>query len=271
MKKAEEIKRDVETAVAASTRPAKASEPGTTTVASPSPTGASKTYLEAKLGVWKACPYLLKKSAGGLKYTFASEADLIALVRPALIEHGVLVTPVSSVIESDTEFKTTHGTVMRRVVCRKVYRFTHVWTGEGEDVEMHGEGADVGDKACNKAMTDAFKYAIRQWAMIETGDDPDKQASELYSRTWEDDKGEDNAEPAVPAKLADSYEKCKAALGRAEDQRHLDQYRAIYTHQRGFPPHVVAHLDKLYLVNLDRIAKTPPPATTKEAQPQQAK
>ena len=35
-----------------------------------------------------------------------------------------------------------------------------------------GEGSDTGDKASNKALTGAYKYALRQTFCIETGDDP---------------------------------------------------------------------------------------------------
>ena len=229
--------------------------------ASHPPTGCPLAFLQAKLAVWKSCPYLLKKEGKGLKYTFASEADLIALVRPALIESGILITPVASEVVKDGEFKTSGGSVMRRVVVRMVYRFTHVGTGWYEDVEMHGEGADIGDKAANKAMTDAFKYAIRQWLMIETGDDPDKQSSELYRQDWNGDKEENaDGEPNVPDGLRESYGKCKDALGRATTREQLDTYRDIYRNKRGFPENVVAYLDKLYLEDCDRLAKAATPS-----------
>lgn len=221
----------------------------------PSPTGDSLAFLKAKLQVWEECPYLLKKEGKGLKYTFASEADLIALVRPALIRAGILITPVRSEVVSDGEFKTSGGSVMRRVLVKQVYRFTHVGSGWYEDVEMHGEGADIGDKAANKAMTDALKYAVRQWAMIETGDDPDKQSSDLYRRDWDGDgQQETTGEPEVPANLSESYGKCKDALARATTREQLDSYRDIYRNKRGFPENVVAYLDRLYLEDCDRLA-----------------
>ena len=42
---------------------------------------------------------------------------------------------------------------------------------------------DTGDKDSNKAMTAAFKYALRQTLMIETGDDPDKTPNGEFERT----------------------------------------------------------------------------------------
>lgn len=256
-----------DTKTVAEEKPAVTTTPGKEAVAevaganvSPLPTGRSLAFLQAKLQVWEECPYLLKKEGKGLKYTFASEADLIALVRPALIRARILITPISSEMIADGEFKTSGGSVMRRVVVKQVYRFTHVGTGEYEDVEMHGEGADIGDKAANKAMTDAFKYAVRQWAMIETGDDPDKQSSDLYRRDWDGDKDdgpqETTGEPAVPDNLRESYGKCKDALARATTREQLDTYRDIYRNKRGFPENVVAYLDKLYLEECDRLAGT---------------
>jgi hypothetical protein len=249
--------RPVETATVASVASPAASAGGQWAVASLPPTGTSLAFLRAKLQVWEECPYLLKKEGKGLKYTFASEADLIALVRPALIRAGILITPVRSEVVEDGEFKTSGGSVMRRVLVKQVYRFTHVGSGWYEDVEMHGEGADIGDKAANKAMTDAMKYAVRQWAMIETGDDPDKQSSDLYRRDWDGDRepGEASDEPVVPPNLRESYGKCKDALARATTREQLDTYRDIYRNKRGFPESVVAYLDKLYLEDCDRVAK----------------
>jgi hypothetical protein len=50
------------------------------------------------------------------------------------------------------------------------------------DGEALGEGSDVGDKATNKAMTDAYKYFLRQLFMIAGGADPDRTSSEELAR-----------------------------------------------------------------------------------------
>ena len=56
------------------------------------------------------------------------------------------------------------------------------------DVTAPGEGADSGDKSGNKANTCAYKYALRQTFVIETGDDPDEEASEKSQRATQPDR-----------------------------------------------------------------------------------
>ena len=53
------------------------------------------------------------------------------------------------------------------------YRF---YADDGSYVElvMVGEGLDYSDKACNKAMTAAMKYALKQLFLLPTEDDSDK-------------------------------------------------------------------------------------------------
>ena len=53
----------------------------------------------------------------------------------------------------------------------------HVESGEQAFVEVFAEASDQGDKRASKAMTLAKKYALREFFLIETGDDPDAQVS----------------------------------------------------------------------------------------------
>lgn len=120
--------------------------------------------------------YVQKKRSGGVNYSFAGEAALIEAIRPELVKNGLFVFP-ASIRETSDSYTTSKGATMNRAVLVITYRFAHT-SGETFDVEVAGEGADVGDKSFNKAMTGAYKYALRQTFCIETGDDPDKSASE---------------------------------------------------------------------------------------------
>lgn len=136
------------------------------------------TLRAAKAAVMAECPYLQKIKTPGLSYSFASEADLIGKLRPSMLTHGLTLSPSGLKVITDAEYTTGKGTVMRRVLIKAKYTFTHVGSGEHEDCYALGEGADVGDKAANKAMTAALKYALRQFFLIETGNDPDETPSE---------------------------------------------------------------------------------------------
>ena len=60
---------------------------------------------------------------------------------------------------------------------KRRFIFEHVDTGDQAYVEVFAEAADQGDKRASKAMTLAKKYALREFFLIETGDDPDAEVS----------------------------------------------------------------------------------------------
>ena len=110
----------------------------------------------------------------GFKYR-GIDAVMNAL-NPAMIKHKVFCTP--EVLEQGREERTTaKGSSLIYSVCRMRYRF---FTTDGSyvDAVVVGEGMDSGDKATNKAMSVAFKYACFQTFCIPTEnlmDDPDKE------------------------------------------------------------------------------------------------
>jgi len=136
-----------------------------------------KNIQEAILAIYKEVGYVQKEKSQNLNYTFASEKEFIKALRPVMVDNGVTVyvKEMNQIVQ--TEYTTRNSAVMLRTNIHGVVCFTHV-SGSFIDVESYGEGADSGDKSTNKAMTDLYKYALRQTFMIETGDDPDKDASE---------------------------------------------------------------------------------------------
>lgn len=104
---------------------------------------------------------------GTTSYSFAGEKHIIQALRPAMVEHGLMLIPVSAEsVRSERGCETVRCT----------YRLMHTG-GAWLDVQVLGQGADKGDKAIPKALTGALKYALRQTFTIETGDDPDRDAS----------------------------------------------------------------------------------------------
>jgi hypothetical protein len=125
--------------------------------------------------------YVKKQKSLDLKYTYAGEAALIEALRPAMVSHGVFCYATSYDSVTQSEYTTRNGAVMTRTTLRATVRFQHD-SGTFIDVQSVGEGADSGDKSLNKAMTGAYKYALRQTFCIETGDDPDKSQNEIGKR-----------------------------------------------------------------------------------------
>jgi len=127
--------------------------------------------------------YVQKERVPGLNYSFAGESALIQALRPAMVEAGIIVSMDDYELLSTETYTTAKGAVMYNVKVMGKIRFTHAPSETSIVVMALGEGADSSDKATNKAMTGAFKYALRQTFMIETGDDPDKDREERATPT----------------------------------------------------------------------------------------
>ena len=100
-------------------------------------------------------------------------------INPALTNHGVFVVP--EVLEQTREERTTSkGNLLIYSICKIKFSF---FAEDGSHVEAItiGEGMDSGDKATNKAMSIAFKYACFQVFCIPTEEmvDPDAECHEV--------------------------------------------------------------------------------------------
>lgn len=142
----------------------------------------SASLYSAILAVMREVGYVQKKGrvqGGGMNYRFAGEADLLAALRPSMVEHGLVMLPLALDIQPIHEMlPTKYGDKPSRTVrVVSTYRLAHE-SGEHIDIQVAGEGQDKGDKATAKAMTIALKYALRQSFLIETGDDPDMSRPE---------------------------------------------------------------------------------------------
>lgn len=126
--------------------------------------------------------YVQKEKTQGLRYSYAGEAALIAAIRPAMVAQQITMGVVSYDLRVNETYTTSSGTEMNHYIVEAIVRFTHAPSETHLDVAALGEGADVSDKGINKAMTGAYKYALRQTFVIETGDDPDREPSEKQQR-----------------------------------------------------------------------------------------
>lgn len=87
-------------------------------------------------------------------------------INPALVKNHVFIVP--EVLDQQRQERTTNkGAVLIYSICRIKYTF---YAEDGSFIEAVtvGEGMDSGDKATNKAMAIAFKYACFQVFCIPT-------------------------------------------------------------------------------------------------------
>lgn len=99
-------------------------------------------------------------------------------LQPALVQHGIFVVP--EVLEQKREERVTgKGGNLIYSVIKMQYSFIAA-DGSRVCATVIGEGMDSGDKASNKAMSVAFKYACFQVFCIPTEEmkDPDAETPE---------------------------------------------------------------------------------------------
>lgn len=104
-------------------------------------------------------------------------------INPALIKYHLFVVP--EVIEQTREERqSSRGGNLIYSVCKIKYTF-YAEDGSSVSAVVVGEGMDSGDKATNKAMSVAFKYACFQVFCIPTEEmvDPDAECHEVKPKS----------------------------------------------------------------------------------------
>lgn len=100
-------------------------------------------------------------------------------LQPAMVKHNIFVVP--EVLEQTREERiNAKGTTLLYSILKIKYTF---FADDGSNIScvVIGEGMDTGDKASNKAMSVAFKYACFQVFCIPTEEmkDPDAESHEV--------------------------------------------------------------------------------------------
>lgn len=136
---------------------------------------------------------------------------------PALIKNKMFVVPRILNTERD-ERVNKNGTTLFYVRCTIEYTF-YAEDGSHLEAVVIGEGMDAGDKATNKAMSIAFKYACFQVFCIPTEEmvDPDAECHEVKPKEKKaEPKAEPKTEPQVDENALINAVQLKALKSRAE-------------------------------------------------------
>lgn len=119
-------------------------------------------------------------------YKAVSERDVKDAVKPLEEKYGVYSFPVSKELIEQTQIEqeTNYGKRASFYIRERVtYRFVNIHkTDEYIEIDGYGDGIDSGDKSPGKADTYASKYCLMSAYKISTGDDPDKDASQEYTK-----------------------------------------------------------------------------------------
>jgi hypothetical protein len=119
------------------------------------------------------------RTNSGQGYKFRGIDDVYLAVHDLFVKHGVFSVP--TVEDERTEDRTTaKGAALIYRVLKIRYDF-FARDGSSLSATVIGEGMDSGDKASNKAMSVAHKYAILQLLAIPTEDtiDPEQDSHDI--------------------------------------------------------------------------------------------
>ena len=114
-------------------------------------------------------------SGFGAGYTFRGIDDLYNVLSPLLAEHGLVIIP--RCIERIESQRPSGQKTLYFVAVKMEFDFVSAEDGSKHTACTYGEAMDSGDKATNKAMSIAYKYACFQTFAIPTEGDNDPDAT----------------------------------------------------------------------------------------------
>lgn len=138
-------------------------------------------------------------------FKFRGIDDVMNTLKPILTKHKIFTVP--QVLEQTRETRMlANGKELRYSLLKIAFRF-YACDGSYVEAVTQGEGMDNGDKASNKAMAIAYKYALFQVFCIPTEEmqDPDAESYETVGKA-QDKATQQNAQKATkaPPKPAES-------------------------------------------------------------------
>ncbi|EKS1846896.1 ERF family protein [Cronobacter muytjensii] len=142
---------------------------------------------------------------------------------PALVNHGLLILPRITE-RTVTERTTPKGTVLFYVVVKAEFDFVSTKDGSVHTVVTYGEAMDSGDKATNKAMSIAYKYAAFQAFCIPTEETAIDADAEVHY-----------IQPADADTILAEFTQYAGAENDAKKLQ--EQYASTWTRLNGFPEH----------------------------------
>ncbi|MGC1062853.1 ERF family protein [Pantoea agglomerans] len=118
-------------------------------------------------------------------FSFRGIDQVYNALAPMLAKHGLVILPRITE-RTVTERTTKSGGVLFYVVVKAEFDFVATEDGSKHTVTTYGEAMDSGDKATNKAMSIAYKYAAFQAFCIpteQTAIDADAEVHQVAARS----------------------------------------------------------------------------------------
>lgn len=138
-------------------------------------------------------------------FNFRGIDQVYNALAPMLAKHGLVILPRITE-RTVTERATKNGGVLFYVVVKAEFDFVATEDGSKHTVITYGEAMDSGDKATNKAMSIAYKYAAFQAFCIpteQTAIDADAEVHHVAARSPDDILADFTAQAAECATIDD--------------------------------------------------------------------
>ena len=164
-------------------------------------------------------------------YNFRGIDDVYNALAPAMSKHGLVVLP--RVLSREcVERQSAKGGALFYVTVEVEFDFVCSEDGSKHTIKTYGEAMDSADKATNKAMSAAYKYAAMQAFCIPTEGDNDADATthQVEPKKGMSEKAIADHLAAIDGATKDTlkaiYGKAKAAAIAAEDHAAAEQFLA---------------------------------------------
>ena len=156
--------------------------------------------------------------------------DVMNAINPVLTRNHVFIAP--EVLEQTREErKSINGGLLIYSICKVRFTF-YADDGSSIAVVTVGEGMDSGDKATNKAMSIALKYACFQLFCIPTEEmpDPDAESHDLQAENSFAPPPPPPEEPEwrTPEQLMQIHDYVVAYAGMCENAEEKDIYQKLF-------------------------------------------
>jgi hypothetical protein len=158
----------------------------------------------------------------GSGYKFRGIDDVYNAISPLLAEHGLCILPRMLSRECTDRISAKGGNLFY-VTVEAEFDFVSAEDGSKHTVKTFGEAMDSGDKATNKAMSAAYKYAAFQAFAIPTEGDNDADAYTHY------------VDPLPPIDLNMMLDHLAAIEGATTEDELRKVYAKAYAYATGSP------------------------------------
>lgn len=154
------------------------------------------------------------------KFNFRGIDQIYDRLYPILCRVGVRVEP--KMISQEVQIReNAKGSTQKHVQVEMEYSFVAEDGSSVVSARVPGEGLDYGDKATNKALASAYKYAMCHQFCIPTGDvDGDSESPEIEVKTIESKK-ENTPKSEIPKEApksgSSSFRKERAKKAKANN------------------------------------------------------